>query len=289
MLKRRQRRRIAFAVVTSLGLVIVLFSAEFGARLHVAQQTFFRYPANWPELSKSWDHVTLRLTDGDYFVYGDIHTPLVNIDAGSRRTVGQPAHYAHTLWLFGNSVLEDVYTADSDTLASDLQKLFPLYRVVNLGQNGYLLSAELARLHDTPIQHGDIVIFLDGAPDAEAAFYWCDPSNSRWNSLALATLVCDGLNWTFQSDVQPAVSRYERLSASANDDAQSRGAMFIHIFQADNPSTKSHNAIQRFYGALAFPLPRLYVPESAYVDNVHLNADGNTIAARQVYDMLTLI
>lgn len=88
---------------------------------------------------------------------------------GARHTDWQPQWFVRTVWIFGNSGMDDPYNVDALTAASQLQTMVNMadlhWRVVNHSAGGQYAAGELAWLKDTPIRSGDLVLFVDGAMD----------------------------------------------------------------------------------------------------------------------------
>lgn len=236
--RRRQRHRITFAVIVSLiGLLAVVVIPLI--QVLSAPDPLKYMPAYLRSEARQFG--TLLSTTG-YWYTAKFHGRYYNINAnGERRVLGQPIRFAHTLWLFGNSGTFDPFVPDSATMASDLQLLLDragyTMRVVNRSAGGQKISGELAWLKDSPVQPGDVVVFIDGAMNLDTP------------------------------------ERNASLIASARAYSRHIGATFYRFVQ---PSIT--------------PLPGgIDVPASGFVEGVHMNAYGDVITARWIFDALTLI
>lgn len=262
-MKHRTRTRIAFAVTLAFALIITELSARFWLVLHS--------PDVSPEaqiVSREDNQIGAFLSDYGAWLPGDFHGTYINVDDHARRTTGQPAHYDHTVWLFGNSGLFDPYVADAQTMASQLQALVLAsgWRVVNLGVGGYKSADEYKRLTHTPIEPGDVVIFVDGAMDADVP----SPCVSQ---LATFVIACQ-IVWHYVA--HPAdVSGYPVNIGRARAYTISAHAEFFHFVQPTLDPLP--------------PLPglHLYAPPSDFINNPHLNAHGDAALARSLFDALT--
>jgi hypothetical protein len=153
------------------------------------------------------------------------------IDAPVHRAVpGQPAHYSHTIYLFGNSALYGYLMTDEDAISGQLQAMLPDARVVNRATWGANISQELLELEGVPLAAGDVVIFYDGAWDLNNLY-----TNPAYCSLPLSIVmlycriaVVPALDTAAQADnlraMDYALAEARRLTANAR-------AQFIHIWQ----------------------------------------------------------
>ena len=112
----------------------------------------------------------------NYCQLGDVASPHFHIENNVRQTTDQPAQAENRIWLFGGSTMFCQEVPDELTIASHLQRLVNdagcgTWRVENLGTPSMTIAQHLARLHDTPVAPGDIVIFYDGFNDVWHGIY----------------------------------------------------------------------------------------------------------------------
>lgn len=168
---------------------------------------------------------------------------------GARHTTGQPDVYTLTVWIYGNSAMEDPLHPDNDTTASQLQALLTrrgyMWRVVNMSAPGQLAAGSLAWLRDTDIRPGDLVIFVDGSVDRL---------------------------------VKTPLIRYHATITAAEASAHARGARFYHFVQA---------YIDPAWCCAAFGAPRLNVPKVDFAEESHMTPTGAAIVAQTFFNVLT--
>lgn len=259
-------------VLIAAALALFIVTTEFSARLYVVLHSpHIDVP---PESNPEITQISERLTDDGYWVVNDFHGGFYNIDNGARRTAGQPTAYTHTLYLFGNSGTFDPYVPDHLTMASQLQARLVetgfQWRVVNLAVSGALSSDEALRLKHTPLQAGDIVIFIDGAMDNKT-HEDCDTRLATWQ------LLCNAYWLAFPGT--PDVTRYVRNGQQAQVYAQAHGAQFYRFVQPYSIA----EAMAKWPGR------HLIVPPQGFVEGSHLNARGDSLLAAQIFDALTSI
>lgn len=260
------KRRVVFAILVT----IAISSTELGARLALVLASPNHPAVISPEFALLKEHLN---TEG-FWVQSDYHGSFYNVDDGARRTVGQPAIYDRTLWLFGNSATFDLYAPDALTSASQLQAQLSRsgyrWRVMNLSVNGQVSSGELLRLEHTAVNRGDLVLFVDGYMDLI-------PSPQCSTQLAVAWWLC---NWAWSIEHVPAaVSRYTQVIETASLYVNQRHASFFHVVQ---PYIDPHY-LDRLPGL------HLQVPSCFFVDTAHMTEQGDQILGRQLFDALTLI
>lgn len=253
-------KRIAIAIVLALSIVTV----EFGAHLYLSLTVFG--PDVDAELLREFAKITSHLDENGIWRYDDFSGIYYHVDHGLRRTIGQPVIFRHTIWLFGNSAVFDAYVADRDTIAARLQADLPNIRVVNMGINGVTAAQEYLYLRQTPVQPGDIVIFMDGVEELNR------PCSSP--RLAFIQVLCNTL--TNQYPPQN-IAKWQKVEDETRRYARLRGAMFIHLIQA------TYNNV-----LAAFPGKHLYLPDGGFVDSCcHLNANGDRLVADQIFQVLS--
>lgn len=98
----------------------------------------------------------------------DYKSLLYNVTNGIRQTVGQPKTFKKSIYFYGPCFIYGHYTEDCHTIESFLQKELNeggyFVKVVNCGSPSYSgqPGQELARIMNTPLKKGDIVVlYLD--------------------------------------------------------------------------------------------------------------------------------
>jgi hypothetical protein len=189
-------RRLALRTTLALLLAATIIGSDLAARYWLALNTpptYGQYRLSNPlpyqrssYYSADFIHEMAAFLGAD----GDFHGRWFNRTASERRTVGQPTHYASSLYLFGSSTTMNPEVPDGYTIASALQRLMPAYRVVNLGAVGQWSRLQLALLQSLPLQPGDTVIFYDGLADAAIGFR----GDEARRDATLAGKACNGLS-----------------------------------------------------------------------------------------------
>lgn len=112
-------------------------------------------------LFSEYRKLTPVMTDSGYWKIEDFAGRFYNFRDGERVVKGgEQARY--NLWIFGNSGSADIFLPDRQTVAQYLQYRLPAYRVRNRAAFYQAIAGQLAGLRETPVQKGDLVIFLDG-------------------------------------------------------------------------------------------------------------------------------
>jgi hypothetical protein len=152
-----------------------------------------------------------------FMIPDDFQSRYINVRGGCRVTTDQPSPSVHRVLLFGGSTVFCAEVPDELTVASYLQrrlnqKAAESWKVENYGSCAMVARQQLERLHRTPIQSGDLVLFYDGANDVYYAIYNGNPHG--W-------MPGDGndggvrrLNW-LQRQLYPLCFRYKSRSATA--------------------------------------------------------------------------
>ncbi len=132
--RRKSRSRLLLALVSVL---LVLLCMELGLRLIAYRKTAREggfHADRWaaPDATLGWIS-----RPGVWRV--DIHdTPMTILEGGERLTTGQEGRdNAPVCLLFGGSYMQSYGVADQDTIASELARLLPDWRFVNLSVPGY--------------------------------------------------------------------------------------------------------------------------------------------------------
>ncbi len=169
-------KRLALAALV-IGAIV---TANMGYHLHAAltappsvEAVRLAHPIAAPYWSPSFvlerRNVHAELTEAFYWRVLDYAGTAYHYQNGERIVPAAPADYTHTLWLFGNSGIEDPYLPDRLTAANVLQQALLgagyRWRVVLRAAGGQKLRGQVAWLRETPIQVGDSVVFVDGAMD----------------------------------------------------------------------------------------------------------------------------
>lgn len=123
-------------------------------------------------IAKIADHIvdcqSVPIFNGRHFVLSDYNSDNYNVQAGERKTVGQPGQFHNKIHMYGPCIVQGFLVRDDETIASYLQNIlseeYASYCVVNHGINGMgsLLNSCLWIL-STPLKQGDIVIEINTA------------------------------------------------------------------------------------------------------------------------------
>jgi hypothetical protein len=119
------------------------------------------------------------------------HLGYLNTDEnGDRVTTGQPAHAPVAVVLGGSAAQGWGIDSDSDTLASELQRLLPRWKWVNMGVCGFFSGEELAQVvFRADDLHPALYLDFTGFNDYYVSTFW-DP------------LVAPGRNHVFQHQIE---------------------------------------------------------------------------------------
>lgn len=269
--------------------------------LHTASPEFSGHTITWTE-------------DGP----DNYRSPLMNVVDRTRVTVGQPKHYDHTIYMFGASTLFGYYNTDGGTIASQLQRLIPTYRVVNEGLPGAGIVTTVGRLKTIHLKPGDIVIFYDGQMDLRSLaidinqrqFSLCRYLLENADSIALVHMACDN-NAGSSNDASltaAAVEHYLHWIEVGHRYTAEAGATFYHVLEpvkVTQPQTPHEwfvstydpaiatmqNVYDSFYGAVrragvidvSQTLNTMRSQTDVYVDNYHITDKANAVVARAIY------
>jgi hypothetical protein len=207
-----------------------------------------------------------------YLVGGDFEGHFIHVEGGRRRTTDAPANADRRVLLFGGSTVFGQEVPDEATLASCLQRALtrqagPRFRVENYGTPAMIARQQTARLVETPLRAGDVVVFYDGVNDVFYPVYNGNPEGYRigdssdggvrklsgaqaWlyplcfrlkDHSCAAALVFRGMDGPrpavlVESDVlaghlDAAEAGYLRALTEARASAESRQARFLHVQQ----------------------------------------------------------
>ncbi len=163
----------------------------------------WRQSSYWtPALVKEEAAIPWVWDDRGYLLPGDFSGSYFTFQGGIRHTVNQPNGDVPSLYLFGNSTLYDVAVPDALTIASQLQRLVPQFRVENYGMASATTAQMVIRLRTLVLRPGDLVVFYTGANDAQSVYnpavnerlnnppYPCATLWHRLSFLALVRLAC---------------------------------------------------------------------------------------------------
>lgn len=105
-----------------------------------------------------------------------------NVVNGIRATEGQPSNATHNIYAFGGSTMWGAFSADRNTIPSQLQnqinkKGLP-YKVINQGFTTVVAHQQLNRLKTITIKNGDLVIFYDGGNDIWNSMVYGQPTGT---------------------------------------------------------------------------------------------------------------
>lgn len=225
-------RKVALSL--SCGVLSVLLIVGAGTKDYRRSAIYERLHASVPvDVTRAAGE--LDLSNGGYFVARDFHSEQVNIEHHERRTLGTPAHYASTLWMFGSSSLTSLNVSDAETIPSLIQRQLSDVRVVNLAAEAHTVIQMAARLRDIPIRPGDSVVFYiglmeayDAAEMANRDSWLCPNLLEAW----LARLACPSLGPEAEAAiVRAAAEGYGTILKRARLDAKRRGASFTLVLQ----------------------------------------------------------
>lgn len=249
--RRRLHRHVVFAVAVSLVGLLTVVGVPLVQVLSVSSYT---------HAYAEYERIPVVM-GANYWLPEDFRGEYFTVINHIRVTVGQPAHYTRTLWIFGNSATFDLYVDDAQSQASQLQALLNTHgyrvRVVNMAVGSYRISAEVARLRDTPIRPGDVVVFFDGGADAKDII-------------------------ENDADRSATAARFRQYATQARLYSTQHGATFYHFLQP-YIDTSYQDIYTQFGGQ------QIDVPATGFIETMHMNADGDTIVARKLFDALTLI
>ena len=110
----------------------------------------------------------------------DFNGRYINVENGLRKTTHQPSKFSNVIYIFGGSTVFCNEVPDWYTLPSILQGLvnenYPnQYKVENYGATTVVSAQELERLKTVSLQHGDVVVFYNGANDSFISIYKNNP------------------------------------------------------------------------------------------------------------------
>lgn len=243
-------KRTAVAFIFGISIALIYLAALF--------YRVYATPVPRTPINAEYDRIPVVM-GANYWLPGDFHGVYFTIDNGIRRTVGQPVDYGYTIWIFGNSSTFDWNVTDADTMTSQLQSLFNAAgyhaRIVNMAVPSYRLSTELARLRDTRIQPGDIVIFIDGAAEGRA-------------------VIVNG------DSLQATVVAYSHFLSQAQAYSAAHHALFFHFIQP-----YVDDSLQSFYSLI--PGHQIRIQQSGFVELAHLNELGDALVAGALYRAIT--
>lgn len=269
-MNRKTRRAVIVALSSTLLALVAIARAR-----PVDPGSFQVYREIQPWSLAERNKLVQHLTDWGYFVPDEFHGEFINVDHDLRRTLGQPEHYAGTIYMFGNSTVFNSYLPDAYTLPSQIQALTDRYRVVNMGYDGATISVEYARLRTVDLTPNDIVIFYDG--------------------------IVDG-------DVDNHLSTFCALDYAAREHVTVRGARFVHVLEPylfskplsayEQAIVEARNVSPAHYAI--YPALRLCVDadlshsldktrasgQEVFIDEWHISAAANGIVARAIVDVL---
>ncbi|MEP7284156.1 MAG: hypothetical protein ABI947_00145 [Chloroflexota bacterium] len=295
MFKRRVWLRRLILIVLILigsGVAIIIISRRKGGPNHY--QIRLAHPAAYAH-SPYWstDFVNEQFAadtmwhlgaDGMWHL-GDFTGHWYNIRNGLRVTTNQPTVYKHTIWLFGSSQIYNAETPDDDTVASDLQRLMPDVRVVNLGIYAAPIPVQFTRLKLTPVEPGDTVIFFSGVQDVlnstvptavlENIRLYAQDHDLRFAHVLLPHL------WT------KPLSAYEQ--AIADNDTITLPDVRDKLLSTW-PDMERMTASLAQEGVISLDLTHVYdavrETQEIYLDYVHVNEVGNKLVAQRLFEAL---
>ncbi len=293
-MNRKRRLRILIGVLL---FICVLAGATLRSIMAASKYEFLQAYSHSPFLSsaflaereqllKSWVyHEDGSITSADF------SGAYYHVSNNRRLTPHQPSSAKHTLWLLGSSTLYDFEVPDDYTIAANLQRMLPDYRVENLAEPGIDTERAIAILAKTDIRPGDIVVVYDGM-----------------NELAPVIKSADKL-----PTAKRVYQRYRQAVIAGHAYALSHGAAWHHFMP---PTIYSlHNDFERWlFADSRFPFPTankdyaifwpmlLATPFSVdlshildserdagaefFFDGGHMNDQADTIIARAIVDAI---
>lgn len=119
------------------------------------------------ECCKKRDMKPQIVRKGMYRCFADFSSKYINYLNGERLTIGQPDDWDNTIYLFGNCVASSIFAEDSDTVASQLQRILNntnsgiRWRVVAYGSNAKLDPKYTLRwVEDIKWKQGDFAFLI---------------------------------------------------------------------------------------------------------------------------------
>lgn len=220
---------------------------------------------------------------------------LETVTNGLRKTTDQPKEFKKRILMFGGSTMWGSYSADSNTIPSQLQRLINKKRadilVLNYGFATVTAAQQLSRLKSLSIKESDIVVFYDGGNDIWQGLVYGNPEgtvigynqenrikikvtdikyylsrhSNFYNVLAqikTALMIKNGSceKFSFKPDqalLQRAFEIYKQKLIEAKTVAEKGSSKFFHFFQPSLFTQKRHSV---FENKLIATMPSEMIP-----------------------------
>lgn len=250
-MRHRTRRRLLRFTIVLCAAVTTFGAAEMVARAKLVTMPYA--PAIWAQNEPNThpDILRIQYSTDTVPIAQDFDGQYIHVHNHERVTVGTPAHAAHRLYLFGNSMAFDYGVDDAHTLASQLQAMLPEYDVHNMGVLGVGLEVSAAQLRTVALHRGDVVLFYGGTADlAEVyapvenryTFPICNFNNNHLAWLALMRLGCQYFQdeparamlnnpAAYHDTLVQELDSYHKAIATARQYTASAGASFYALQQ----------------------------------------------------------
>lgn len=219
----------------------------------------------------------------------DVSLPGFTIRHYNRVTTDQPVHFLHTLYVFGSSTVWGAYVDDEHTIPSYLQRAFNAHsfswRVVNAGQPSIPIAMEYYWLTQADLKSGDLVIFLDGAVDLNAAL---DDAQRDWRAsmpscqlsqhlpLVTLSLLCNEQTTGRSPYIYSEMTHYRQTLDKAVGYAGGKGVRLIHVMQP----AMDHDV--DLYTLLSQDDQQTFIDPDDWYDPYHYTAHGNGMIAQEI-------
>lgn len=296
MSRRRRNRRIVFAAILFLVLYpvgrVVKSAVDYNtpSNMNTYRIAYAHAPYANTEFAKESAEAESSLrfdTVADRW-RGDYHGVYYNIIDGYRQVTDTPAHWSHTIWLFGSSTIRDSAVPDYYTKASYLQRLLPTMRVLNMADDGRTIAQEVRFIDKAPIQSGDVVIMFDGDHELDAVEYGPLILKARQIATSRQAIFLHFLEPHIWS--MPLSHDEELLVGNTNYTPVGEPEATLVRW----PALQAVAAALRARGVASFDLTHVLDPIRAsgivvHIDHVHTTERGNEIIARALYDALTFV
>jgi hypothetical protein len=243
-ISRRTRKRITAVVVELLVLILLIELLPDLYLSHGVNFLNFYFDYHWNGYNAQAVIDQLRsdeeLDPKGYFVRKDVNLSAIHVSHHARVTDGNPNP---TIYLFGNSAIFGSFVPDTQSPNAQIHHLTG-QRVVNFGTDSETISVSTARLMNTPLKPGDIVIFMDGSIDLNGLYpeaAWCNIQ------IGIVQLLCLYTDRTLDRAALTAhIAAIKESIAQARQYAAQQSVQFLHIWQPImlNPTTPAENALR---------------------------------------------
>lgn len=189
------------------------------------------------------------------------------------------------VWMFGGSAVWGSYVEWNETIPSLLAKKG--FKVTNYGETGYVSTQELILLilelrEDTP----EIVIFYNGFNDVFSSF-----------QQGVAGIPMNEFNRRKEFNLTKRETvDFRKAQLHEEPWHDPAGLDLEEVFKIRDENLKMAEAIGWRYGFVVYSFlqpnqkfeykPSLEVPDSLFIDEVHINKIGNEIVANHIYEAI---